>query len=140
MALAVIELVDGNRSGTFRLLALMTASAVIELSDINTLKVVATLPSQCEVELQPGIPRTNISRGLRQGRPLGGYFWRPVRLHSLKSNARKDATGENTAKGHTLVEEIDVVAMVNGLSQQLIHEKRLFFLQEAKIDRIENQM
>jgi hypothetical protein len=61
-------------------------------------------------------------------------------IDSLKSNARKDATGENTAKGHKLAEEMDVLAMVNGSSHQLIHEKQLLFLQEAKIDRIENQI
>jgi hypothetical protein len=56
------------------------ASAMIEQVDVSTLKVVATFPSQREAERQTGIPRTNIQRGLRQGRPLGGYFWRSVRL------------------------------------------------------------
>ncbi len=56
------------------------ASAVIEQVDVNTLKVVATFPSQNKAERRTGIPRLDISRGLRQGRPLGGYFWRSVRL------------------------------------------------------------
>jgi hypothetical protein len=56
------------------------ASAVIEQVDINTLKVVATFPSQSEAERQTGIPRTTIHRGLRQGRPLEGYIWRSVQL------------------------------------------------------------
>jgi hypothetical protein len=58
------------------------ASAVIEQVDVNTLKVVATFPSRSEAEQQTGIPRANISRGMHQGRPVGGYFWRAVRLHS----------------------------------------------------------
>jgi hypothetical protein len=60
--------------------ALAKASAVIEQVDVNTLKVVATFPSQSEAERQTGIPRTNIRRGLRQGCPLGGCFWRSVQL------------------------------------------------------------
>jgi hypothetical protein len=56
------------------------ASTVIEQVDVNTLKVVATFPSQIEAERQTGISRSDISRGLRQGRPLDGYFWRSVRL------------------------------------------------------------
>jgi hypothetical protein len=53
------------------------ASAVIEQVDVNTLKVVATFPSQSEAERQTGIPRAKIGRGLREGQPLGG---RSVRL------------------------------------------------------------
>jgi hypothetical protein len=56
------------------------ASAVIQQVDVNTLKVVATFSSESEAERQTGIPRTTIRRGLRQGRSLGGYFWRSVRL------------------------------------------------------------
>jgi hypothetical protein len=50
------------------------ASVVIEQVDVNTLKVVATFPSQSEAERQISIPRTNISRSLRRGRSLGGTF------------------------------------------------------------------
>jgi hypothetical protein len=39
-----------------------------------TLKVVATFPSQSEAERQTGFARSNISRGLRQGQPLGDAF------------------------------------------------------------------
>jgi hypothetical protein len=53
---------------------LVKASAVIKQVDANTLKVVATFPSQIEAERQTGIPRSNISRGLRRGRPPGGTF------------------------------------------------------------------
>jgi hypothetical protein len=62
-------------------------SAVIEHVDFSSLKVVATFllkvktlevvamfPSQSEAEQQSGIPRTNISGGLLQDRPLGGCF------------------------------------------------------------------
>jgi hypothetical protein len=56
------------------------ASAGIEQVDVHTLKVVATFPSQSEAERQTGVSRTDIRRGLRQGRPLGGYFWRSVPL------------------------------------------------------------
>jgi hypothetical protein len=59
-----------------------SALAVIEEVDVNTLKVVATFPSQSEAERQTGIPRTDIRRSLRQGRPLVEYFWRSVRLLS----------------------------------------------------------
>jgi hypothetical protein len=45
------------------------ASAVIEQIDVNTLKVVATFPSESEAERQTGISRTNIRRGMREGRP-----------------------------------------------------------------------
>jgi hypothetical protein len=55
-------------------------STIIEQVDANTLEVVSTFSSQSEAERQTGIPRTHIRRGLRQGRPLGGYFWRSVRL------------------------------------------------------------
>jgi hypothetical protein len=58
------------------------ASTVIEQVDVDTLKVIATFPSQKKAERQTGIRRTNIHRGLRQGRPLGGYFWRSVRTQS----------------------------------------------------------
>jgi hypothetical protein len=59
----------------------VNASAnAIEQVDANTLKVVATFLSQSEAERQTGIPRTNIRRGLRQGRPQEGYFWRSARL------------------------------------------------------------
>jgi hypothetical protein len=58
------------------------ASAVIEQVDVNSLKVVATFPSRSEAEQQTGIPRAKISRGMRQGRPVGGYFWRAVRLQT----------------------------------------------------------
>jgi hypothetical protein len=65
-----------NRSET----ASVKASTMIEQVDANTLQAVATFSSQSEAERQTGIPRTNISRSLRQGRPLGGYFWRSARL------------------------------------------------------------
>jgi hypothetical protein len=65
-----------NRTET----ASVKASTVIEQVDANTLLVVATFSSQCEAERQTGIPRTNIRRSLRQGRPLGGYFWQSARL------------------------------------------------------------
>jgi hypothetical protein len=55
-------------------------STIIEQVDANTLEVVSTFSSQSEAERQTGIPRTTIRRGLRQGRPLGGYIWRSVRL------------------------------------------------------------
>jgi hypothetical protein len=51
-------------------MAPVKASAVIGQVDVNTLKVVATSPSQMEGERQTGIPRTNIRRGLRQSRSL----------------------------------------------------------------------
>jgi hypothetical protein len=63
--------------------AIVKASTVIEQVDFNTLKVVATFPSQIEAEQETGVPRANISRGMRQGRPVGGYFWRSVRLQSF---------------------------------------------------------
>jgi hypothetical protein len=63
--------------------ALVKASATIEQVDANTLRVVATFLSQREAERQTGIPRTNISRSLRQGRPVGGYFSRSVRMQIL---------------------------------------------------------
>jgi hypothetical protein len=53
---------------------------MIEQVDVNTLKVVATFPSQSEAERQTGIPRprTKVRRDLRQG-PFG-Y------LHSSKAS------------------------------------------------------
>ena len=52
-------------------MAPVKASAVIGQADVNTLKVVATSPSQIEAERQTGISQTNILRGLRQSRSLG---------------------------------------------------------------------
>jgi hypothetical protein len=57
-----------------------TASrTVIEKVHVNTLKVVATFPSQIEAERQTGMPRSHTSQGLRRGRPVWRYFWRYVR-------------------------------------------------------------
>jgi hypothetical protein len=75
-------ILDRTETGPAKTMAM--ASTVIEQVDVNTLKVVATFPSQSEAERQTGIPRTNIRRSLRQGRPLGGYFWRSVRMQSSR--------------------------------------------------------
>jgi hypothetical protein len=57
-------------------MAPVKTSSMIEQVDVKTLKVVATFSSQSEAERKTGISRSSIRRGLRQGRPLGGYFWR----------------------------------------------------------------
>jgi hypothetical protein len=69
-----------DRTETAPTKTMAMASTVIEQVDVNTLKVVATFPSEGEAEGQTGIPRTNISQSLRQGRPIGGYFLGSVRL------------------------------------------------------------